>query len=313
MVTPSRGPALRLVGRLVLHLGADRHALAGGLRRGRLPGRAVGGRRPATAHQILFSLIVMAVFTGSSAGLQMLRFTVNIGIACELVASVGVGIVLMLGFRHQPFHALVDTCRSRPTPFFRRSSRLWRWLAGFCSASTRAARWLRRPATPASRCRGRSCFDRLGRDRRPHRGRGLMLSTPDLGDVSAATSPTPSPTRCHAFGGWALPALPGDRRHLVHHLRDRRPGGDRARRLLLFARRHAALLTGVAQSLRAQPHPSMRSSLWECFHRWPSRTPTCCQYLSAWPPAATTWAFVSVIGLLYARRGDAGARSDLAV
>ena len=42
-------------------------------------------------------------------GLQLLRYTVNIGIACEAVASVGIGIALILFFRQQPVSVLTDT------------------------------------------------------------------------------------------------------------------------------------------------------------------------------------------------------------
>ena len=42
-------------------------------------------------------------------GLQLLRYTVNIGIACEAIASVGIGIALILFFRQQPVSVLTDT------------------------------------------------------------------------------------------------------------------------------------------------------------------------------------------------------------
>jgi amino acid transporter len=57
-----------------------------------------------------FGLIIMAIFTTVNLiGVQLLRFTVNIGIACELVGSIGVTIALLIGFRHQPLHVVVNT------------------------------------------------------------------------------------------------------------------------------------------------------------------------------------------------------------
>jgi amino acid transporter len=69
-----------------------------------------GVHNPSTGVHILFSLVVMAAFTAVNlVGLQVLRFTVNVGIACELVGSVGIGLALILLFRKQPVAVLTDT------------------------------------------------------------------------------------------------------------------------------------------------------------------------------------------------------------
>jgi amino acid transporter len=53
---------------------------------------------------------VLAAFTIVNAiGLQLLRWVVNIGIACEAIASVGIAIALILFFREQSFSSLFDT------------------------------------------------------------------------------------------------------------------------------------------------------------------------------------------------------------
>lgn len=69
-----------------------------------------GVHNPDTWTRILFALAVMAAFTVVNLiGLQLLRFTVNVGIACELVGSVGLGLALILLFRKQPVSVLTDT------------------------------------------------------------------------------------------------------------------------------------------------------------------------------------------------------------
>lgn len=68
----------------------------------------VGVDSTSTATHLLFALAVMLVFTGINAvSLGLLRYTVNIGIACELIASVGIGLALVFFFRHQSPAVLV--------------------------------------------------------------------------------------------------------------------------------------------------------------------------------------------------------------
>jgi amino acid transporter len=65
---------------------------------------------PSTGQSILFALLMMAITTTVNViGLQLLRYTVNIGIACEAIASVGIAVALILFFRQEPVSVLTDT------------------------------------------------------------------------------------------------------------------------------------------------------------------------------------------------------------
>jgi amino acid transporter len=73
-------------------------------------GQLIGVDNPSTGDSILLALAMMLITTTVNViGLQLLRYTVNIGIACEAIASVGIGIALILFFRQQPVSALTDT------------------------------------------------------------------------------------------------------------------------------------------------------------------------------------------------------------
>jgi amino acid transporter len=73
-------------------------------------GQLIGVESPTTGQSVLLALVVMAAFTVVNAiGLQLLRWVVNIGIACEAIASVGIAIALILFFREQSFSSLFDT------------------------------------------------------------------------------------------------------------------------------------------------------------------------------------------------------------
>src|SRR4051794_28040141 len=73
-------------------------------------GQLLGVDSPTTGESILLALLMMAISTTVNViGLQLLRYTVNIGIACEAIASVGIGIALILLFRQQPVSVLTDT------------------------------------------------------------------------------------------------------------------------------------------------------------------------------------------------------------
>jgi amino acid transporter len=73
-------------------------------------GQLIGVDNPSTGDSILLALAMMLITTTVNViGLQLLRYTVNIGIACEAIASVGIGIALILFFRQQPVHVLTDT------------------------------------------------------------------------------------------------------------------------------------------------------------------------------------------------------------
>ncbi|MBO0874324.1 MAG: amino acid permease [Pseudonocardia sp.] len=59
---------------------------------------------------VVLALVMMGLLTAVNAiGLNLLRWVVNVGIACELVASVGIGATLISFFRKQPVSVLVDT------------------------------------------------------------------------------------------------------------------------------------------------------------------------------------------------------------
>lgn len=73
-------------------------------------GELIGYEATTTSDNIVLALIVMAIFTAVNAiGLQLLRWVVNVGIAAEAIASVGLGIALIFFFREQPVSVLTDT------------------------------------------------------------------------------------------------------------------------------------------------------------------------------------------------------------
>lgn len=167
----------------------------------------VGIGSPSTGTTIIFSLIVMAAVTAvNAAGIQLLRFTINIGIACELVGSVGLGIVLLLAFRNQPVSSLVDTSLTPGGvaffPAFLAALAAGGWiLLGFdaCGAlaeETRdAVRQVPRAIVLSILMVG--VVDLIA-------GAALMLSTPDLGAVVGGQVPDPvSGAVTAALGGWA--------------------------------------------------------------------------------------------------------------
>lgn len=70
----------------------------------------VGVDAPSTNQTIGFALIVLAVLTAvNMIGLWALKYTIVIGITCELIASVAIGISLLVFYRQQPFSTLFDT------------------------------------------------------------------------------------------------------------------------------------------------------------------------------------------------------------
>lgn len=73
-------------------------------------GQLLGIDSPTTGQSILLALTMMLITTTVNViGLQLLRYTVNVGIACEAIASVGIGIALILFFRHEPVSVVTDT------------------------------------------------------------------------------------------------------------------------------------------------------------------------------------------------------------
>lgn len=171
-----------------------------------------GVRNPDTPTRILFSLAVMAAFTAVNLiGLQLLRFTVNIGIACELVGSVGLGLALILFFRKQPVSVLVDTSfvpeHSAFLPAFVGALAVAGWvLLGFDACGSLAEE-TRDAARRVPRAMVLSIItvglvDIIA-------AIGLMLATPDLGALVRGQAGDPvSGAVVAALGEWArLPFL----------------------------------------------------------------------------------------------------------
>ncbi|MGH2927303.1 MAG: APC family permease, partial [Solirubrobacteraceae bacterium] len=82
-------------------------------------GQLLGIDTQSTSTHLLLALVVMALFTAINAiSLGLLKYTVNIGIACEIVASVGIGLALILFFGHQSPGVLVHVPKlAQPGPY----------------------------------------------------------------------------------------------------------------------------------------------------------------------------------------------------
>ncbi len=66
--------------------------------------------------QVLWGAVLFAVaLIVNSFGVRVTKMLVNLGIVCEIVASLGLGLVLIIGFRHQEFGALFSTEGSMAT------------------------------------------------------------------------------------------------------------------------------------------------------------------------------------------------------
>jgi amino acid transporter len=66
---------------------------------------------PASANRLVATAMVIVVLCAlvGAFGIDVLRRAVHVGIAAEALASVGIGLVLLLAFRHQHFSILGDT------------------------------------------------------------------------------------------------------------------------------------------------------------------------------------------------------------
>lgn len=166
-----------------------------------------GVENPGTGTRILFSLVVMAAFTTVNLiGLQLLRFTVNIGIACELVGSVGLGLALILHFRKQPLSVLTDTQLVPPEttflPAFVGALAVAGWvLLGFDACGSLAEETKdaarRVPKAMVLSIISVGVVDIVA-------AAGLMLATPDLGSLIRGQIGDPvSNAVVSAFGAWA--------------------------------------------------------------------------------------------------------------
>jgi amino acid transporter len=71
------------------------------------------GIRVTTSVNLLLALLMMAVFTGINAiGLRALKYLIYVGITCEIVATLVVGLALVIGFRRQPLSILTHVATS---------------------------------------------------------------------------------------------------------------------------------------------------------------------------------------------------------
>jgi amino acid transporter len=118
---------------------------------------ALFGAVPTPTELVLVSLGFMLFCTLVNAyGINFLKWFVSLGIAAEAVASVGVGLSLLLVFRKHPFSLLTQTLHA-PATVGASTLGAWRWsrsAAGPSSASTPASPPPRRPRTPPGRCPG---------------------------------------------------------------------------------------------------------------------------------------------------------------
>lgn len=183
-------------------------AYSGGLFLGFL----IGIERPSNTERIVLALVVMAVFTAVNAiGLNLLRWVVNIGIACELVASVGIAVALIAVFREQPLSVLWDT-EFLPSggdfgPAFIAALAVAGWVILGFDACGSVAEETREPRRDVPRAIVVSLItvgvvDMLG-------ALALVLASPDLrAVVSGAIADPVSYSVESGFGGWiATPFL----------------------------------------------------------------------------------------------------------
>ncbi|HXF97166.1 MAG TPA: APC family permease [Gaiellaceae bacterium] len=170
-------------------------------------GQLVGVESPNTGQSILLALGMMAITTiVNVVGLQLLRYTVNIGIACEAIASVGIAIALIFFFREQPASVLTDTGGvaggGSYFPAFLAAVAIAGWVilgfdaCGSVAEETRDARHQVPKAIVLSiLCVG--LVDILA-------AVALVLATPDLGAVvSGAVADPVSGAVVAGLGGWA--------------------------------------------------------------------------------------------------------------
>lgn len=80
---------------------------------------AFGVEAPSKAQGLLFAVIVLVALTAvNSIGLWVVKYTVLVGISAELIASVVIGLSLLIFFRHQPVAVLWDTSNVPPGATF---------------------------------------------------------------------------------------------------------------------------------------------------------------------------------------------------
>lgn len=167
----------------------------------------VGIESPTTGQQLLFAIIMMLCLTTVNAiGLNLLKWVVNIGIACEIVVSVGIGVALIALFREQPVSVLVDTAmRPEGTGYWSAmlaALAISGWVILGFDACGSVAEETRNAAQHVPRAILTSLItvgivDVIG-------AVALVLASPDLQAVLAGQVADPvSATVEHALGGWA--------------------------------------------------------------------------------------------------------------
>ncbi len=170
-------------------------------------GQLVGIDAPTTGQSIMLALAMMAGSTAVNVmGLRLLRYTVNIGIACEAVASVGIAVALLLFFREQPVSVLTDTSTVTDggsfLPAFVAAVAVGGWVllgfdaCGSVAEETRdAARQVPKAIVMSILCVG--LVDILA-------AIALVLANPDLGAMVSGEQLDPvSAAVVAGLGGWA--------------------------------------------------------------------------------------------------------------
>ena len=171
-------------------------------------GELIGWGNSSAGGRLVLGLVVLLSFTlVNAAGLHLLRWTVNIGIACELVASIGIAIALITLFRKQPVSILVDTSAAPVDagpflPAFIAALAIGGWVVLGFDACGSVAEETREPRRHVPRAIIVSLVtvglvDILA-------AVALMLATPDIGALIAGQDADPVSSAVVAgLGGWA--------------------------------------------------------------------------------------------------------------
>lgn len=169
-------------------------------------GELIGWGNSSALGKVVLGLVVLLSFSlVNAAGLHLLRWTVNIGIACELVASIGIAVALIALFRKQPVSVLVDTTATPDGPFlpaFIAALAIGGWVVLGFDACGSVAEETHEPRRHVPRAIIVSlvtvgAVDILA-------AVALMLATPDIGALLAGTDSDPvSGAVVAGLGAWA--------------------------------------------------------------------------------------------------------------
>ena len=203
-------------------------------------------------------LVVVCAIVGA-LGIDVLGRAIKVGIAAEIVASVGIGLALLLVFRDA---GPLDPRRTRSAPRRCRAAR----SAPGCSPRSRSAAGCSSASTPASARRRRRrdaarhvpraiwiALLSVARARDPQRGRGRRSRIPIRPPSSPGATSIPVTTAVVTLVRLVVgEAVRRDRARRVPRLRHGGPGAHRAHDLLDRARRRAA---GLALPAARRPPP----------------------------------------------------------